>query len=608
MNDPKSHDVRKTMTTEHVDHERSPHALGKPETKPFIDTLGVLAVVFSLLSFLAACISVSSSTATPWRLGLKRQLQVVGLLLSVMNQALLLVMPKFFLIIEARYGKSRIQNFEAILRNSGFMSHTHLAWRATILSLIILPIGLSLAYKEFQQGFSSISGNSSLIKKGPVNFYGLGSPAQISWLRTESIGISLMTNATLPFALATQDDPGLPAFPEAYGFNNLLLSNTSAAALDGPMPYYISLIQKTLEVDETVYLTADVYATITAYNNTIESRRGDDDFWLYYNDKMNTSDLLSLEALSDLYNNHTFVLLVNDLRSLDTSFCLAAFVPSNQSNQLTMFQKYALLFDTRRASCTGKWRVTYDSISIVNGSCDQPALPASAQNIFKHASFAISKYFMPSLIEYLGPFSDARSQSQWIVPSFSIVLANTWWARATTLNGYQNWGDNKTVFVDPNPNATQRSDIYYQVDDHLTWERPTMNTSWALYFVFAIQPVLTILIFLADIFLRRTPIGRGFGLISLLAGIRVDSLRLLEGASFSGKLKKPLAVKITVASPPRSVDRGVSEHPKIEYVLDDEGQSGSWPSQNSRLLQTLSLSLPFKRRTRHETAYEMIDH
>ena len=181
---------------------------------------------------------------------------------------------------------------------------------------------------------------------------------------------------------------------------------------------------------------------------------------------------------------------------------------------------------------------------------------------------------MSTLIEYLEPFSQARDQSQWLIPAFSTVIANMYWAHATTLNGFNTWGSNKTIFVDPNPNATQRSEIYYLVDDeHVVWELPSMNTSWMLYFVFAIEPTLTVLIFYAAIIMYRIPIGRGFGLIALLAGVRIENLKLLEGASFSGALKKPLRVRIAVG------DLGASEHghPRIEYSLGDKRRNGSLP-------------------------------
>ena len=580
--------------------------LGSPERKHLVDLVGLLALVVSLLCLIGACVSVSPGTPIPWRLGLKRQLQVVGLLLSVMIQCFLVVMPKFFIIVEARFGQSRIQNFEAIQRNSVFKDHIHLAWRAALLTLVILPIGLSLAYKEFQHGTSSISGSSSLVGKSNINFYGLTGPARFTSGRTEALGISLMANATLPFVLATQDDPELPKFPQAYGFNVLALSDTSTAAFDAPMPDYVESMQQSLNTDERVFLTAKVYATITAYNQSIDSHRGDDDFWQYYNKLSNTSDFSQNIVISDMYARQSFGFLVSDLRRLDTSFCFTSFQPSNTSDFSIDFKNNARLWSTQRGTCTATWRITYDSINIVDGFCDQSPLPESSQNIFRYASFAMGQYFVPSLVEYLQTFSRSRSHSPWMMSIFSTVLNTMYWARATTLNGYDSWGDKKTIFVDPDPTATQRSEIYYPVEDeHIVWERRTMNSSGILYFVFAIQPLLTSLIFVADLIMHRVPISRGFGLVSLLAGIRADNLKMLEGASLSGKIDRPLRVRVAVAEPEKGLKDQEKDSLRIEYVLRDKRKTGTLPSW--RRSNTPTARLPWQCHSRRDTQHEIVE-
>lgn len=125
------------------------NSLGKPAGKNSWDKPGFFALVLSSLCLLAGCVAVSSLTDVPWRLGFKRQLQVVGILLSVMNQCLLVVTPKFFLIVEARFGKSVLQNYDMILRHSSFLAHTNVAWRVMLMVPWLPPIGLCLVYKEF---------------------------------------------------------------------------------------------------------------------------------------------------------------------------------------------------------------------------------------------------------------------------------------------------------------------------------------------------------------------------------------------------------------------------------------------------------------------------
>ena len=83
----------------------------------------------------------------------------------------------------------------------------------------------------------------------------------------------------MSFTAAIFDDPPLPSFPSAYGYNTLLLSNTSSAKLDTPFHEYVRTIQERLVLDESYSLTADVYATVTSYNDSVESHRHDYDFW-----------------------------------------------------------------------------------------------------------------------------------------------------------------------------------------------------------------------------------------------------------------------------------------------------------------------------------------
>lgn len=70
-----------------------------------------------------------------------------------------------------------------------------------------------------------------------------------------------------------------------------------------------------------------------------------------------------------------------------------------------------------------------------------------------------------------------------------------------------------------------------------------MRKSAALFIVLAVQPVLTLAVMIANILLYAVPIGRNFGLVPLLAGVRKESVSLLNGAAFSGKLLKPVFVR-----------------------------------------------------------------
>ena len=560
------------------------NALGESERKHIFDIYHLLTVLISFLCLIAAFILVGPWTSIPWKLGLKRQFQAIGFLLSVMNLCLETVTPQFYVMIEARFGHSILQNYDAILRNSFISSHTNVLWRIVLLVTIALPLGLSLLYKEFAQGTGT-----SIIHTN-ATYYGLTGPSGFS--QNSRVGTSLMVNATLPFIFSAQDKHPLPSMPQAYGFNTLLLSSESMAYLDAPMPNYTNHLQSGLSVDDAYMITANVHATITTYNHSIETHRNDPEYWWSYLDQMgiNRSDNIDVGNVitsADTYTGHRLGLMVNNFAARNASWCFLSFFPANSNDVLADFQVNALSFDTRRALCEGTWRITYNSLELVSGSCNRPPLPDTSQDLFYHNSFSFGPYYVPMLMEYLGPFSDLRNESHWLLPTFVTAVAGMYWSRATTMNGYHPDLEKLPEFYsDPGVfNATSELDqVYYAVDDQLVSIRRTMNTSWLLYFTLALQPALITIILVASACMKRTPVDRGFGIVALLAGVRKDTLKLLEGASYSGKLKRPLTVEITVAE---SVSASGHTHPKNEYILRNKTKDRT-PSHSSIPLSTLS--------------------
>lgn len=130
-------------------------AEGKARAKPLLDSIDLLAVLASVATLIAAICVITPDWRASWQLGFENQIIVIGFLLSLMNLCMRRVAPTLFLILEARWGNSRLQNYEALLKTSITLPHTQLIWRATLLSLILLPLGLSAAYKRFVGGHST---------------------------------------------------------------------------------------------------------------------------------------------------------------------------------------------------------------------------------------------------------------------------------------------------------------------------------------------------------------------------------------------------------------------------------------------------------------------
>ncbi len=569
-------------TTVDFDADPAPRGLpdlGKPRAKRHLDKNSILAVVGSLSCLAITCFTVLPHFSIPWKLGVTRQFQVIGFLLSLMNQCFLIVASKFFLLVEARFGHSYLQNYDAILRNSFTLPSTNYVWRGILVTIILMPISLGLVYKEFDSGIAQ-----SRITNNTDSFYGLTAPAGLQESSARSAGLSFMANATLSFYSATYKDPVIPSFPQAYGFNTLLLSNESSAKLDAPFPDYVKSIQGDLRVGEAYVLTAPVLGTVTSYNKSIESHRDDDDFWSYYLnqiDEHDTSDSQDEKIGSKLYTQDLFdsgqhmTILMNNLNLRNTSWVFVGFVNvshlANNSEAGAGFKKTSMLFQTQRKSCNGTWRITYNSVQLLNGSCNQAPLPDRSQVLFTNATLAIPDWYIPSFVEYLGSFSAARQQSVWLIPTFTTVVNGVFWSRVLSLDYIDGCGPNKSI---PSDSKILLTDLCYHIDDYVLATRPAMNTSPWLFIALSIQPALTIIFLVASLSMYSTPLDEGFGMVALLAGVRTKTLKLLQGASFSGELKKPLRVGIAVQD--YVTDEG---HiiPRNEYILGDDSPNGRLP-------------------------------
>lgn len=335
----------------------------------------------SIICFAIGVIIVQPGSAA-WHLQYNGQIIVFGLLLSIQTLCLRRLSPIAFAIIEARYGQSHLQNYEAIFRGQVLASHVQTAWRTAILVLVLLPIGLSTIYKRnvYRGGTSSRTTKMDNMTCAVVG------PPEVS----SGNGILQLVNATTPFQSVSNDDrmqPPLAGLPRAYGFNMLLLSNTSAALLDAPMPDRVLSMQQALPIGTSLEVTIPVNATVVSYNNSVESHRDDDDFWEFFAD----GELLQ----QPMYNGYNTLLLAEELGTLNDSWCFAgvAVAGDDGSTQVSDFQSVALYFNLLRKRCTGTWTVTKTAIELSSGSCSES--PLSDQTSLTNHMLAPGKFFMP---------------------------------------------------------------------------------------------------------------------------------------------------------------------------------------------------------------------
>jgi hypothetical protein len=113
-----------------------------------------------------------------------------------------------------------------------------------------------------------------------------------------------------------------------------------------------------------------------------------------------------------------------------------------------------------------------------------------------------------------------------------------------------------------------QSEYKYPATNELIIETTaTLDSTWLLYLLLAMQSMLTALMFILAATFYASPIGKGFGITAVLSGIKKDSLDLLSGAGLSGELERPVRLDISVANDVQSTGY-TSQMRHIQYNID----------------------------------------
>ncbi|KAL9608324.1 MAG: hypothetical protein Q9167_006845 [Letrouitia subvulpina] len=546
-------------------------SFGKASLKPLVDKKDIFALLGSLACLILSIFTILPRFSIPWHLGLKNQIIIIGVVLSIQKFCLQRVMQSSFILLEARLGKSVLQNYDAILRNQFIGTHVHLAWRVGLCTLTLLPTVLSVAYKQYLGGTSTATIMNNAF---PRPLYGLSYP-DLGPYASLSNPIYISMNANSGFLNASRDDreyfSGIN-FPLAYGYNTLILSEDSAALLDLPLPTYITEIQKRLVLNETWRVSADVDAIVATRNKSITSLRQDQ---IFLNQTMQHAynSFASGSLFQEKNKGLGFGWMSVDTPELGDAYCLmgsfgndSVAAPSPigliydaSDNVYLSFMESAQMFSIRRQGCHGKWEITQFTIKLLEARCDnQSAVNSSVLHDWQANPFAFDA--LPVLVTTVGSFSTIRPNSPWKQISYVVAAANTWWARSAWLN-YGN-PDREYVF------RTYPETRYAPRNQSITSTRPTLDARWGLYLVLVIFPFIISILFIPLPVLYSLPIGTGFGLISILAGINRDTLDLIKGAGLSGELNREINLEISSEAVPNNKPEIIDKASyRIRYAL-----------------------------------------
>jgi hypothetical protein len=207
--------------------------------------------------------------------------------------------------------------------------------------------------------------------------------------------------------------------------------------------------------------------------------------------------------------------------------------------------------------------------------------------------FFTAAYYLPLAGDCIADFSTSRIQSHWRIPTYATITAALFWSKIAGKGGYlpmqlggpiemywtslvepvadsDLWQYNNMIAEAEARDGTWKLNETYPLNHTLLKQVSTLKPEAGLYMVLIIQPVLTLAAFLVGLTMYHTPISRGFGMVSTLAGIDKGSVDLLSGATFSGRLKVPTRLRIKVTNEELQND-GPS---KVEYIVGDKGSHG----------------------------------
>ncbi|KAK3715418.1 hypothetical protein LTR37_007146 [Vermiconidia calcicola] len=461
-----------------------------------------------------------------------------------MNLCTLTVVPYTFILLEARFGSSSLQNYEALLTSQVLSPGAKLIWRLALGFFIVLPLGLSVAYKRFLGGTSSAQ-----ITVDPPGQYGIDFPDISTWAPSGD-AIYLLATSISPFLSASQYNPqpypAVDAFPSPYGYNTLLLSGNAAALLDIPTKSYVKRAQASLSntAGEEWYLnsTVDAYVAMQAIGSDFQSN--DRTWFKAVNSSVN---LWPAQGLSGAYLWEKPGVSIGFMPSEQLSRCFIGVYENSEvqegfltfSNprysEYASFRPYAQEFSISRRRCSGQWKLNSTNIVLLGGDCD---LETPVNSSVLQGPFMVpDPYALLPELHYVftgfAPSGDHKSiGTEWLNATYAVATVTALWARALYMQ-------ERTEL-----SLADYGGLYPAVHESIISVRPTLKAMPLLYMVLAVHPAITLLALLVAARLYHVPVGRGFGVVSILSGLEQSSLQIIRGAGLSGRLASQVRLQV----------------------------------------------------------------
>jgi hypothetical protein len=505
-----------------------------------------LAFAWCLVAFVtAASVVFVPRWAVYW--GQDGQFIWVGFCLTVMAWCAQLPLKRLFLTLAARSNASTLQTLDAVLRSDPLAENADWSFKLLLVSMLALGPGLSIAYKDLGGGESRFQGATVVV---PVGLTGPPGTQNIGY------GLSQFVNATLPWF----EDPG---FDRVYGFNTYVADENTTVMLDGPMPSYLKDLQASLRPRQTKYISGDVAALECSLNNDLNSTREDLD--QFFNSSIEKTDQLT--AMQQwIWNTDLYVGMLFPEKNNNSNIYFSAW---NTLNNET-FGTNARHYDIKRQLYTGNWHVTPTTVKLDFASSKNKRL--DDHGVFTTVRVSLNELFLNGMIEYDSRFRSFGSSGflkdsasyNLEIKTDATPLASMVWARFVAWMGPETWDPTKA-----SPTDEMKKVLLYNSTMLEETAAVTIEPGWKIALVLLINPLVMLGSLLCRVLLwPRSPIGEGFGVITLLSSIETRSLALLDGAGLSGKLARPLHVRFRARAVPGGTPGPAMQ--KISTVLETE--------------------------------------
>ena len=504
--------------TEDHDLDQNLESLGIPILPRSYSWKEALAIICCAVSLAVSIIVVFVPRLAVY-LGQTGQFICVGLCLTLMGWCTQLPLRRILLISSTNSQASTLQSMDAILRSDPLTSQAHLRVRLFLVIMLALGPALSAAYKSLG------GGESRYLQNDMMGQFGLTDP-----LGTRSYignGVSQFVNATLPWFR----DPGLSN--RVYGFNMHVATENMSAMLDGPTADYIHSLRESLMPLQSKIVTAIVPAIVCKYNPQLDH---------------------SVEYFQSLWGQHAPNTTSSETWTVLDRYRLGMLMPVMSDNRNHVianwdtglnesFGSHLWQYSLSRQNYTGSWRVSRTSVELVN------AIP-SDQLIDDHCLLRSSFSDLPDLFIKMLAEYDWRYHAkdldfyQKYIKNDATLVASMVWSRIAALTPEALRGVIEGS-IKPQCDPEDPHELFYNTSVIVETVTVAIKPGWGIILILALYPILLFTSLVVRVILwPHSPIGEGFGLISLLASA---GLALLDGAGLSGKLSRPVFVGMSVS-------------------------------------------------------------